>query len=635
MSIKNEIHGFNGKILHVDLTTSEITVEEPSMAFYRTYLGGGLLGSYYVFKLTDPGVDPLSPENVLVFSPSVITGVAVAGASRFNVSAKSPLTNLMGDTQCGGGWGPMLKKAGYDAIVIRGKAKQPSYIWISNGEVEIRDAASAWGKVTGEAFSEIKSELGDGGKKAELVLIGPSGEKQVKFANITGGLSHFAGRTGMGAVMGSKNLKAIAVWGAGTYSVASKEGVKAIAVKGISLFKKSEFYKEFHESGTPLVVGTNHGKENIVTRNFIANSFEGIEDLFCDKYNEILLKGTDTCWGCPVRCKRVISQETPYHIDPRYGGPEFETIIMLGANLGISDLSFIGKANEVCNKFGIDTISAGGMISAIMDGQGEGKIPEEKIDGMKVEFGDAGAALKLIEMMAKREGVGDILAGGPLSAITYLGNDCAKYFIHAKNQMFPAHMPRIKPGQALIYAVNPFGPDHMSSEHDWIVDGDNDLSRGIGITDFTSLNSLDIAKVRGTIYSQFYYSMMDTLTICAFCWGPGALFSDYGDLLDLITAVTGWKMTTFELLKAGERRINLMRAFNAREGFSTAEDDLPARMFEPLQGEKGRGRKIDRDGFTRTILDYYGIMGWDTKTGKPTRGKLNELGLSWMIPAIY
>ncbi|MFX0099216.1 MAG: aldehyde ferredoxin oxidoreductase family protein [Candidatus Hodarchaeota archaeon] len=635
MSSKENIKGINGKILHIDLSKSKITVEEPESSFYRTYLGGGLLGAYYVLKHTKKGVDPLSPENVLVFSPSVVTGVAVAGISRFNVSAKSPLTNLIGDTQCGGGWGPMLKRAGFDAIVIKGKASRPVYIWIANDEVEIKDTTSVWGKVTGEAYSIIKSELGDQGKKAEIALIGPAGEKQVSFANITGGLSHFAGRTGMGAVMGSKNLKAIAVWGDQMVPVASKEGVKEIGARGVAYFKDSAFYQAFQESGTPLVVQTNNGKGNIVTRNFTSNSFEDIEQLFSNKYNEILLEGTDSCWGCPVRCKRRILQEQPYDIDPQYGGPEFETIIMLGSNLGISDLSFIGKANEICNKLGIDTISTGGMISAVMEAQHDGILSEGDTGGMKIEFGNADVALKLVEMIANQEGIGDILADGPQAAIARWGNSCEKYFIHAKNQILPAHMPRIKPSQALIYAVNPFGPDHMSSEHDWIVETDNDVSRGIGITDFTGLDSLDVAKVRGTLYSQYHYSMMDALTICAFCWAPGALFGDFKDLLDLVAAVTGWKMTMFELMKAGERRINLMRVFNAREGGSPEDDKLPERMFEPFKGGTESGGAIDRKVFDQAKIDYYNIMGWNKNTGIPTKGKLHELGLSWVIPIIY
>lgn len=627
MNAEKKRYGYNGKILRVDLSRDEIAIEEREEGFYRTYLGGGLLGTWYVYQNTKPGIDPLFRENVLVFAPSVTTGAAVTGVSRFNVSAKSPLTGAIGDTQCGGGWGPRLKDSGFDAIVIKGRAKKPVYLWIDQGKTEIRDATHVWGRVTGEAQRLICDELGD--DRIEVVQIGPAGENLVRFACIAGGLSHFAGRTGMGAVMGSKNLKAIAVRGKRSYPFFDEEGVKAMAKKGAENFQKSEGHQLFHKQGTSLGVMFNKPLGNIVTRNFQSGHFDQVDVITGERMVTTILKGTDTCWACSVRCKRVVELKTPYEIDPIYGGPEFETIMMLGSNLGIDQLPLIAKASEVCNKLGIDTISAGGMISFAMECFENGIITEKDTSGLQLKFGNGDAVLKLLEMIAFRQGIGDVLADGPQKAISLWGKKSQDFAIQTKNQIFPAHMPQIKQSLGLIYAANPFGPDHMSSEHDWIVTKDGDVARGLGITDFTEYNILDEIKIRGTMFSQFYYSLLDTLTLCDFCWGPGSLFN-YRDLEGFVHAVTGWDINFWELMKAGERRINLMRAFNAREGFDKTHDTLPKRIFEPLSGGASEGKKINKEKFKKGLKDYYSMMNWN-KNGIPTKGKLVELGLGWAI----
>jgi aldehyde:ferredoxin oxidoreductase len=619
--------GYNGKILKVDLTTGEIVIEENDPGFYRTYLGGSLLGSYYVYRETEAGVDPLSAGNVLVFAPSVVTGAAVTGVSRFSITAKSPLTGAIGDTQCGGAWGAKLKHAGYDAVVIKGRANSPVYLWIDQGQAEIRDARNLWGKTTGEAQKMIHEAVND--NKVEIAQIGPAGENRVRFACITGGLSHFAGRTGMGAVMGSKNLKAIAVRGDRSYSFSDEEGVKALAQKGAKAFKNSELHQNFQKYGTSMGISWFKKIGQIVTRNFQSGQFEMTDEITGEKLTETMLKKTDTCWSCVVRCKRVVEMAEPYQIKAQYGGPEYESISMLGSNIGVGDLAAICKANEICNKYTMDTISGGAMIAFAMECFEEGIITEKDTGGLKLNFGNSEAALKLLEMIALRKGVGDILAQGYPGAISAWGEASRKFAIQVKNQAFPAHMPRVKPGMALMYAVNPFGPDHMSSEHDWIAAADVDLSRGLGITEFTEPENLDVIKVRATMLSQFYYSLMDTLTLCDFCWGPGGLYS-YHDIDQIVESITGWKVTFWELLKAGERRVNLMKAFNTREGLDRTQDRMPERIFEPLPDGPSKGKKIDRDQLKSAIDAYYAMMNWDHETGHPNQGKLLELGLGWI-----
>jgi len=627
----NQSYGYNGKILIADLGSSQTEIVEPDAGFYRTYLGGSLIGTYYAFKEIAAGTDPLGPDNVLVFAPSVLTGAPISGASRFTVTAKSPVTGAIGDAQCGGGWGPKLKHAGFDAVVVKGRAAAPVYLWLDQGRAEIRDATHLWGMMTGECEDALHRELED--EKIEIAQIGPAGENMVKFACITGGLSHFAGRTGMGAVMGSKNLKAIAVRGKRAYAFQSEEDVKALAKKGSEAFRNSELHQNFRKFGTAM--GMSHFQKlgMIVTRNFQSGEFELTDNITGQKLTETILKKTDTCWSCVVRCKRVVETAQPYVIEARYGGPEYETISMLGSNLGIGDLDLICKLNEICNKTTMDTISAGGMIAFAMECFENGIISEKETNGLKLTFGNGEAALELLNMIARREGIGDVLAGGYPAAISAWGDDCAKYAIQSKNQSFPAHMPRLKPSQALMYAVNPFGADHMSSEHDWLAGADTELGRGLGLTEFGQIEALDGIKVQATMLSQFYYSLMDSLTLCDFCWGPGALFG-FHDIAAFVTAVTGWQVTFWELMRAGERRVNLMKAFNVREGMDRQQDRLPGRVFEPLPEGPAEGNKVDPVLFEEAVTQYYKMMNWNKENGHPTRGKLCALGLAWVAQSL-
>ncbi len=619
--------GYNGRILRIDLSSGHIDTQTPDAGFYRTYLGGSLLGTYFLLRETPPGIDALAPENVLVFAPSVVTGAPISGGSRFTVTAKSPLTGAVGDTQCGGSWGAGLKHAGFDAVVIRGRSPRPVYLWIDGGRAELRDAGDLWGRATGDAEDIICRQLGR--KNIDIAQTGPAGENMVKYACITAGLSHFGGRTGMGAVMGAKRLKAIVVAGRRPYDFADREAVKALARKGAQSYKKSELHQNFRKYGTAMGVAWFKDMGHIVTRNFQSGCFEQTDDITAEKLTAKYLAGTDTCWSCVVRCKRVVDMAEPYRVEARYGGPEYETICMLGSNLGIGDLALICKFNEICNKYTVDTITTGAMIAFAMECFERGVISQSDTGGLELRFGDGKTVLRLLKMIVRREGVGDILADGFDRAIEAWGEACRPFAMGVKNQPFPAHMPRIKPSQALIYSVNPFGADHMSSEHDWIGAADVDLSRGLAITDFTDLESLDVRKTRATMLSQFYYSLLDTLTLCDFCWGPGALFS-FRDIEDLVGAVTGWQVTFWELMKAGERRVNLMRAYNAREGFDRSDDDLPQRVFEPLPDGPSKGRRVDRHRLEEAIGDYYRMMNWNPSTGHPTRGKLMELGLGWV-----
>jgi aldehyde:ferredoxin oxidoreductase len=635
--------GYNGKILHVDLTNEELHVEEPGEAFYRKYMGGSALAMHYLLKDMPAGVDSLDPDNVLVLALSVLTGTAISGQSRMTAAAKSPLTGAIGDSQGGGFFPAELKFAGFDAIVIKGKAEKPVYLWINEGSYELRDASHLWGKITGEAESRIKEELGD--KKIEVLQIGPAGEKMVRFAGIFSMSNRANGRTGLGAVMGSKNLKAVAVRGKKRPVVADKAGLSKLAKWGVQNLADSDI-AGLGKYGTAETTGSNQTSGTLPTYNYNSGVFDGWEPIDGTTMYDTVLRGAaegkqdrlgrDTCYACTVRCKRVVEiTEGPYQVDPLYGGPEYETTSTFGNYCAVDDLAAICKANEICNKFGMDTISCGATISWAFEAFNEGKLTLEDTDGLDLTWGNADSMVALTEKIAKREGFGDLLAEGSERAAKEIGRGTESYLITFKGQEAPAHMPRVKRSLSVIYATNPFGADHQSHEHDAAIEDDfefyTDRLAVLGFSEEQEPRSLSYEKVRFAAVSQHMYSTMDSLNLCQFVYGPAWQLYGPEDMVELVRAVTGWEDVTFdELQKVGERRVNLMRAFNAREGFDRKDDTIPEKLFKPLKGGTSDGWKLDQEEVASALDKYYEICGWDVDSGNPTRAKLDELDLGWV-----
>jgi aldehyde:ferredoxin oxidoreductase len=417
-------HGYNGKILHVNLTTGDFTVEEPEEKFYRTYMGGSAMGMHYLLKEMPAGADPLGPDNILALSLGVMTGAPISGQSRLTSTAKSPLTGAIGDAQSGGFFPAELKFAGFDAIIIKGKAEKPVYLWIHDGQAELRDASHLWGRITGEAEAALKEELGD--DKIEVLQVGPAGEKGVRFAGLINMSNRANGRTGMGAVMGSKNLKAVAVRGTNKPSVADKDTLNDLARWGAAMVPESDV-DGLAKYGTAETTGSQQTDGGLPTYNFNSGVFDGWEAIDGTTMYDTILKGAtegkqdrygrDTCYACTIRCKRVVEiKEGPYKVDPHYGGPEYETTSTFGNYCGISDLAAVAKANELCNKYGMDTISCGATVAWAMECFEEELITVEDTGGIELRFGNAEAMVKIVEMIANREGIGDILAEGSAHA---------------------------------------------------------------------------------------------------------------------------------------------------------------------------------------------------------------------------
>ncbi len=578
-------YGYNGNIAHINLTTGEITVEHPDEVFYRTYMGGGCLGAYYLLREMEGGVDPLSPDNVLVLTASIVTGTPIAGFSRHAVVTKSPLTNAFLDSQAGGFWGPELKFSGFDAVVIRGKSEQPVYLYINDGEISIRDARHVWGKITGETQETIREELGE--PKARLLLIGPGGENLVKYACILNECKHVNGRGGAGAVMGSKNLKAVACRGTKKLDFYDKEKVLEHAKWFSAHFMENPANRSGHDYGTADYVSQQVLMEEFPTRNFKYGTIEDGENLSGTRMAETILQKTERCYACTVSCKRVVKVTGTYDVDPFYGGPEYETIAAFGSNCGITDLEFVAKAHELCNRYSLDTISTGGTISFALECYERGILTEGMTDGLSLQFGDPEVILELIERIAFRRGnIGNLLAEGSKAVSEKLGKESESFAIHTKGMELALHDPRVKTGVGLGYACSAVGGDHVVVEHD------NDFdefapeiyveqAKPLGLLRRLNSRYLGPEKVRNFVYLQNHFSFMDSLTLCVLTFAPVRSIT-MKRLIDIMDAVLGWETSLWEIMKLGERRTVLAKVFNIREGFRRKDDILPKRLFEPL-----------------------------------------------------
>ncbi|MFC1886009.1 aldehyde ferredoxin oxidoreductase family protein [Thermodesulfobacteriota bacterium] len=623
-------YGYNGKILHVNLNDLSYDVEEPSENFYRAYFGGGGLAAHYLLKDLDSGVDPLSPDNILIFNLSVLTGAPLSGFSRYTVAGKSPLTGGFAETEAGGYFGPELKFAGYDAVIIKGKAANPVYIWINNGQVEIRDAGAVWGLENGHALDRIREEVGE--PRARVASIGPAGERMVLVSSISNEMGHVNGRTGMGAVMGSKNLKAVACKGdSKNISFADPEKVKELVSWHNNRIKEHQPNINFSKFGTPMFVMGLNSAGILPTRNFKEGVFDGAEKIGVPGL-ETILKRAGTCYRCAVGCKRVVEMETPYKIDPRYGGPEYEALGSFGSLLCIDDIGAVSKANEMCNRYGLDAIGVGAIIAFVMECFEEGILTEADAGGRKILFGDTEGMLWLVDQINERKGIGDILAQGVKRAAEKIGKGADRFAFTIKGQEIPMHDPRGKTGVGLSYALSPTGADHIETPHDSAFVGDAvNFIKPLGLLDPVDPVALDEAKVRFFRMGQLSWSMNNTLGICNFVAAP-LLALKYEKIVEAVRAITGWETNLWEIMLAVDRSHVMMRVFNNREGFGPEDDRLFRRLHEPLPSGPSEGKRIDEKDLEKAVKLYYQMAGWD-ENGAPTRAKLWEMNLEWLPEA--
>ena len=574
-------YGYWDRVLRVDLTAGKSWVEHPGDAFYRKHLGGrGFIG-HYLLSEVPKGIDAFDPQNRLVFAAGPITGVPLPGAGRHSVGAKSPLSDGFGEAESGGFWGAELKHAGFDAVVVQGRAARPTYLWIDDERVELRDASHLWGKITGDVEDAIRAELGD--ERIRVAQIGPAGEKLVRFACVMNDLNDAAGRTGLGAVMGSKNLKAIAARGHQRVPMANPAGIQEVARWVASTLEEN--HKGLHEFGTGAALAGKHLQGHLIVRNFRDGQWDGHSRIDATAIRDTYRVGMDGCFACPVRCKKRVKIDQPYKVDPRYGGPEYETIGAMGSNLALGDLAALCKANEMLNYYGIDTISAGVVISWATEAFELGLLTEADTGGLRLEWGNGPLIVSLVEKIARREGIGDLLAEGALRAARKVGRGTEQYVVHVKGLEVGMHDPRGMEQLRRNYPLTPTGGDHTGA-------------------------------------SAFPTSIKNTVGLCIM------LRYDEAKLLDILDDVTGWGMTQDELQEVFRRGLTMARLFNLREGKTRADDRLPWRFHQPLKHGPLSSYHLPESDIERIVTEYYVEQGWDPQSGVPTAETLARLGLS-------
>lgn len=623
--------GVTGKILRVDLTARRITVDEPEENFYRTYLGGAGIVIYYMLKEIPAGVDALSPDNKLIFAAGPVTGLALAGATRTCVGAKSPLSGGYSKSEAGGVWPMDFKRTGYDALVVEGRAGAPVYIWIDpEGRSEIRDASHLWGRTTDETHDLITEELGE--PRARTVAIGPGGENLVRFACIMSDLKDAFGRGGLGAVMGSKNLKAVVVRGTQAPEVADPETIQQMAREMGRNFRDFKLFNPgFSDIGTGFDMDAYNEIGNLPTLNFAEGYFDNTEKISTLTILETILVKMDGCAACPIRCKRVVEVDGRYEVEAKFGGPEYETLGALGSCCGVDDLDAICWANKLCNQYSLDTISLGLTIAFAMECFENGLLTLEDTGGIELRFGNAEAMVQAVEQVARRQGIGDLLAEGSRRAAKQLGRGAEDFAMHVKGVEIPLHEPRLKQGLGLGYAVGAQGADHCSGYHDTAFMMENlalDHLRGLGAVDPVPAIDLSTTKVANVRAAHMYNLFLDSAVCCKFPPWTAT------DMVNLVRAATGWEYTVHEAVQLGERIATLARVFNLREGITADEDCLPKRFFGGTRRGALKDVAVDPAELESAIKTFYGMMGWDPQSGVPRRETLEELGVGWALEHI-
>lgn len=583
------------------------------------HLGGRGIGARILLeelKAKDlKGLDPLGPENILVFATGPFQGLGIAGGGRHVVLGISPKTRAVADSYAGGFFGHELGRSGYDGLLIKGRAERPVYLSLIAGKPELHDARDLWGLETAEVEEELQRRQG----KVRVAAIGPAGEKLVEFACIIHDRTRSAGRPGFGAVMGSKNLKAIAVLGHQEKPVHDREAFLELR-KELALALASErWIRRFRSCGTAGGVMTLNEQGILPTKNFQEGVFDRAGAISGQVMAETILVRADSCAGCPIGCKRVVSAKfDDEEIDPRYGGPEYETVGAFGSLLLNDNLEAIALANQKCNAYGLDTVSTGVTIAWAIEAT------ERRLLKSDLKWGDARAILRTIDLIARREGLGAELAKG----IDYLerryGGDFA---VHIKGVEVPMHEPRGKVGLGLSYATSPRGATHLEGMHDTMLEIESPTPE-LGVTEKLDRFAWEGKPRVAKIYEDLR-SFTNSLVLCVFIpsmTGPGY---NYPQIREILNALTGLEVDAEEMLRIGERNFNLLKILAARAGYTRRDDDLPRRLKGPLPRGASAGRPIPDDILQGMIDEYYRLRGWD-ELG-PTRAKLGELGLGELV----
>lgn len=610
--------GYLGKILRVNLSKSKITTEEFKEEVQKKYLGGSGLAAKILYDELKPGIDPLGPENKLVFATGPLTGTRVPSSGRHLIAAKSPLTGIWGEATSGGFWGAELKFAGFDAIVVEGKSEKPIYLWIKNGEAELKDAGKIWGKNVYQTEDIIRESLGD--SKIIVSSIGPAGEKLVKIACIMNDKDRAAGRCGLGAVMGSKKLKAIAVRGTQEIPVEDPEKLNENAKKFREALKANFMVEGVTNQGTNSATASLNMMGTLPTQYYREGVFDQADKIDGNALQQITTKRF-ACYGCPVACGRGhVEVKTGPYAGTAGAGPEYETVAAFGSLCMNSELGSIVKAGIICDQLGIDTISAGNIVAFAMECYEKGILTDKETEGLKLNWGNHEALVKLVEKMGMKEGIGETLSEGVRNASKKLGKGSEKFAMHVKGLETPLHEPKGYKGLGLGYATSNRGACHLRPAPQLV----EMLAMARPELGFDKVAGAYDVEGKGYVIKglQDFKTTVDSLVLCSFIYDLYAYLPN--ESAEMVTAATGYEMEVGELVKIGERIFNLKRLFNVREGVSRKDDTLPKRFLEE-KTTKGptAGQTVELEPM---LNEYYAARGWDDN-GIPTKKKLSELGL--------
>lgn len=609
--------GYQGKLLNVDLGRRRVETEELDPKLVEQYLGGAGVAAHLLYDGTGPDTDPLGPDNLLIAFTGPFTGTAVPSSSRHHLMARSPLTGILGETNVGGSWAVHIKRAGYDGVVVSGRAENPVYLWIHDGGVEIRDASPIWGLDSYDSAAWLKRQTTE---KATCAVIGQAGEKQAGIASIPhiGTIVRAAARTGLGAVMGSKNLKAMVVYGTGSWDIANADGLQKDVKEMLPHLREAT--ATFGQFGTAGGVDNYEKIGNFPLQNWRGGRWQGATKISGATMHDTILNGRKACLRCPIACGRHIKVETGPYGPMNCEGPEYETIGTMGGECLVDDLVAVSKANQLCNRYGLDTISAGATIAFAMEAYEKGILTTADTDGVELTWGNAEAMVEMVHKMGRREGIGELMCEGSLKMAQALGHNAVEFAVHVKGLEPSAHDPRRFFSQALSYATAARGACHNASwSHPYEI--------GLSMPEIGILEAQDPFQVEGkaqfTATLQNLMSVMDCLIACRFCQIGGGV--NVSKMVQWLNLITGNQLDVEQFMVMGERVFNLKRLYNTRLGISRKDDMLPPRFLTLNRRGKETPNQLPPIG--RLLGDYYQYRGWQ-EDGIPTADKLQELDLA-------
>ncbi|MBN2487971.1 MAG: aldehyde ferredoxin oxidoreductase family protein [Methanosarcinaceae archaeon] len=600
--------GYLGNILHIDLTDRKFWLEEVGEDFALKYIGGRGFGAKIVMDNLREGLDPLGPENIIVIAPGMLSGLYVPASGKTSFVSISPLTGIYADSNMGGMFGVEIRQAGYDALVIHGRASEFSYIWIDDDEVQIRDASKYKGKMSTATERELKEDLQD--EEVKVATIGPAGENLVRFACVNSEWSRNAGRTGMGAILGSKNIKAIAVRGTKDLPAYDLDKLIELSDRAYKTLHDHPMMKFWQEEGLMSVIDYANTLGIIPTRNFSDAHFEDVDRINGEVMTSRYKIGDSACYSCPMACGNICLVKSGKYAGTVTEGPEYESAAMLGSNVGINDFSAVLRGNYLCDELGMDTISSGSLVATVIEGYERGLLSLADVDGIALSWGDDSSIMKLLEKIANRDGIGDVLAEGANGVIEKFPQ-LKPLISQVKGMDQSAYDGRVGVTMALAYATSDIGAHHARA---WTIAKELEVG-----ADWTLEEKVDLV-----IYHQTVRPLFDMLGVCRLPWIE--LGFDENTYAEFYAAATGVEVTLDDLLKRSNAIYNLTRAINMRLGVTRSDDHPPERTFnDPIKTGPHAGEHMDRNLFEQLLEIYYQRRGWD-KDGRPSDEQLHECG---------